>query len=195
MIKPALHHVTMKTGRLGEMIDWYSAVIGAECNFRSEEAAWMTNDAANHRIAFLASKAIDVDADRRHHSGMHHSAFEYSSFDDLISSWKRLDDAGFQPAFSLDHGLTCSIYYRDPDGNYVELQSDNFGDWAKSTAFMRDSADFAANPIGSFFDPAQVYAAFRQGLAFPELQQKMRAGAFAPAEMPDIGMPVAPAPR
>ena len=172
------------------MIDWYTAVIGGECNFRADEFAWMTNDAANHRIAFLAPEGIDDDIDRRHHSGMHHSAFEYESFDDLISSWKRLDEAGIVPAFSLDHGLTCSIYYRDPDGNFVELQSDNFRDWAKSTAFMRTSADFAANPIGSFFDPAQVHAAHKAGVAFPELQKQIRSGDFAPAEVPDIGLPV-----
>ena len=189
MIKPALHHVTMKTGRLAEMIDWYVAVIGGECNFRADELAWMTNDAANHRIAFLAHGAITDDADRPRHSGMHHSAFEYESFDDLISSWKRLDDIGIAPAFSLDHGLTCSIYYRDPDGNFVELQSDNFGDWARSTEFMRTSPDFARNPIGTFFEPAQVHAAHHAGTAFPELQRRMRAGEFAPARQPDIGMP------
>ncbi len=190
MIKPALHHITLRTGRLSEMIDWYSIVIGAGCNFRADEVAWMTNDAANHRIAFLASKQIDDDSNRRYHCGLHHSAFEYASFDDLMVSWKRLDEAGIKPAFSLDHGLTCSIYYRDPDGNYVELQSDNFGDWVKSTAFMRSSADFAANPIGTFFEPAHVYAAHKEGMAFAKLQKRMRAGEFAPAEMPDIGMPV-----
>lgn len=189
MIKPALHHVTMRTGRLAEMIDWYTAVIGGECNFRADQVAWMTNDAANHRIAFLAAPTIAEDSDRRHHSGLHHTAFEYDSFDDLLSSWKRLEEAGIHPAFSLDHGLTCSIYYRDPDGNYVELQSDNFGDWSKSTEFMRSSNDFATNPIGSFFEPAQVYDAHHDGVSFPDLQRKMRAGEFAPAQIPDMGMP------
>ena len=189
MIKPALHHVTMRTGRLAEMIDWYTAVIGGECNFRADEVAWMTNDAANHRIAFLAHAAIDDDAERSRHSGMHHTAFEYDSFDDLLSSWKRLAEGGIHPAFSLDHGLTCSIYYRDPDGNYVELQSYNFGDWSKSTEFMRTSTDFASNPIGTFFEPSQVYEAHAAGTPFPELQRRMRAGDFLPAQIPDIGMP------
>ena len=189
MIKPALHHVTMKTGRLAEMIDWYTAVIGGECNFRADEVAWMTNDAANHRIAFLAHKAIVDDDERPNHSGMHHTAFEYESFEHLMESWKRLNELGIQPAFSLDHGLTCSIYYRDPDHNYVELQSDNFGDWAKSTEFMRNSVDFASNPIGSFFEPAQVHAAHLTGMPFPELQRRMRAGEFAPEQTPSIGMP------
>ena len=189
MIRPALHHVTMKTARLGEMVAWYGLLIGAECNFQGAQVAWMSNDAANHRIAFLSAPGMGDDPDRRHHSGMHHSAFEYDSFDDLMTSWKRLDGKGVSPAFCLDHGLTISIYYKDPDGNFVELQSDNFGDWALSTNFMRTSDDFASNPIGSFFDPAKVFAAHRGGMAFAELQRGMRAGDFSPPTTPDMGMP------
>lgn len=54
IIKPALHHVTFKTSRLQEMIDWYHAVLGMDVQFRDAHAAWTTNDAANHRIAFLS---------------------------------------------------------------------------------------------------------------------------------------------
>jgi catechol-2,3-dioxygenase len=33
------------------------------------------------------------------------------------------------PQACLDHGMTLSFYYVDPDGNAVELQCDVFGDW------------------------------------------------------------------
>ena len=36
MIKPKLHHVTMKTSRLDEMIEWYGKVIGAKVQFRDQ---------------------------------------------------------------------------------------------------------------------------------------------------------------
>src|SRR5271169_4503399 len=74
MIKPKLHHVTIKTSRLDEMIAWYALVVGAE-----QGAAWMTNDAANHRIAFLAVPGLIDDAQKANHNGMHHCAFEYDS--------------------------------------------------------------------------------------------------------------------
>ena len=93
------------------------------------------------------------------------------------------------PAFSLDHGLTISLYYRDPEGNFVELQSDNFGDWAQSRELMRTSADFAANPIGTFFDPARVYEKFKAGADFKTLQRDIRGGAYAPDTIPPIGLP------
>jgi catechol 2,3-dioxygenase len=97
--------------------------------------------------------------------------------------------AGVEPAFCLDHGLTISLYYKDPEGNFVELQSDNFGDWKLSTDFMRTSADFAANPIGTFFDPARVYEKFKSGTDFKALQKTIREGAYLPASIPDIGLP------
>ena len=101
-----------------------------------------------------------------------------------------LRKAGVEPAFCLDHGLTISLYYKDPEGNFVELQSDNFGDWAKSAEFMRTSADFATNPIGTFFDPARVYEKMKSGADFKTLQKSIRTGDYLPNPIPPhIGLP------
>ena len=189
VIKPALHHITMRTSHLDEMIAWYGAVLGAKVMFRDQYAAWTTNDEANHRVAFLAVPGLSDDPEKISHNGMHHSAFEYASFDDLLSSYKRLSDEGIKPAFSLDHGLTISIYYKDPENNFVELQSDCFGDWKLSSEWIRTSPDFAANPIGTFFDPAKVYEAHQSGVGFDTLHKAMRAGDYVPAEIPNIGLP------
>lgn len=189
-IKPALHHVTIKTTRIDEMIAWYGLVIGAQVQFRDSGAAWTTNDAANHRVAFLTVPKLSDDPDKTAHNGVHHFAFEYDSFDDLMSSYDRMRQSHVEPAFCLDHGLTISLYYKDPEGNYIELQSDNFSDWQKSGEFMRTSPDFAANPIGTFFDPARVYEAFKTGIAFANLQKEIRAGAYLPATIPNIGLPI-----
>jgi catechol 2,3-dioxygenase len=191
MIKPKLHHVTFKTSRLDEMIAWYEVVLGVKVQFRDQVAAWTTNDAANHRIAFLAVPGLSDDGQKIAHNGMHHCAFEYDSFDDLMTTFDRLRQAGIDPAFCLDHAITISLYYRDPEGNYVELQSDVFGDWAKSGDYMRTSADFAANPIGTFFDPARVHAALKSGADFKTLQKSIRAGDYLPEKIPSIGLPSA----
>jgi catechol 2,3-dioxygenase len=189
-IKPSLHHVTIKTSRLDEMIAWYGLVIGAEVQFRDAGAAWTTNDAANHRVAFLTVPKLSDDPDKTSHNGVHHFAFEYGSFAELMASFDRMRKSNVEPAFCLDHGLTISLYYKDPEGNYVELQSDNFSDWSKSTEFMRTSPDFAANPIGTFFDPGRVFDAFKAGMNFAKLQKDIRAGAYMPATIPNIGLPV-----
>lgn len=190
VIKPVLHHVTIKTSRLPEMVECYGKVVGSTVTFMNDSNAWTTNDDANHRIAFLSAPALTDDADKRSHNGMHHSAFEYASFEDLMSSYERMKGEGIVPAFCLDHGMTISIYYRDPEGNFVELQSDTHGDWSRSTQWMRTSPDFAANPIGYFFDPEKVAEAHRSGTDFETLQKEIRANRYVPDPIPDIGLPV-----
>jgi catechol-2,3-dioxygenase len=188
-VRPSLHHVNIKTSRLDEMIKWYGLVVGTQEQFRFETGAWTTNDGANHRIAFLAVPGLSDDADKVRHNGMHHCAFEYGSFAELMSTYDRLRQSGVEPAFSLDHGMTMSLYYKDPDGNFVELQSDNFSDWKLSGEYMRRSPQFAANPIGVLFDPARVYETFKSGTDFETLEKAVYAGAFLPDPIPNIGLP------
>jgi catechol-2,3-dioxygenase len=166
------------------MVDWYRTLVGAEVLFQDAVGAWLSNDAANHRIALLAFPGFVDDPDKETRTGLHHSAFEYDSFADLNASYLRLREAGIEPALCLDHGMTFSYYYQDPDGNHVELQVDNFGDWARSSAWMRTSPEFHANPIGVFVDPAQVADAAAAGASFDDIHARAMAGEFAPAQPP-----------
>jgi hypothetical protein len=82
------------------------------------------------------------------------------------------------------------MYYADPDRNVVELQVDNFHDWAKSSEYMSTSQEFAANPIGVLFDPDRAYDAFQTGKTHEELHRAMMAGHLMPnAPPPLIGLP------
>ena len=62
------------------MIDWYSALVGAEVLFQYPLGAWLSNDAANHRIALTAFPGLVDDADKDTRTGLHHTAFEYDGF-------------------------------------------------------------------------------------------------------------------
>jgi catechol-2,3-dioxygenase len=183
---PMLHHVTFKTTRMQEMIDWYGTVVGIKVNFQNPVGAWMSNDRANHRIALLAVPGLVDDPEKYRRTGMHHTAFEFENFDALMANYARLRDLGIRPAFCLDHGLTLSIYYNDPDENVVELQVDNFGDWERSAEWMRTSPQFSANPIGVFFDPDRVLEAHRAGAPFRDLQRRTYAGEFLPEPLPSL---------
>jgi len=184
VIHPKFHHFNLKTTRLQEMIEWYGTLVGAEVLFRDDQGAWLSNDAANHRIALLAFPGFLDDPDKGTRTGMHHSAFEYGSFDELNGSYVRLRDAGIEPAMCLDHGMTLSYYYEDPDQNFVELQCDTFGDWARSSEYIRTSEVFHANPIGVFVDPARVAEAVAAGSSFRDIHERAMAGEFAPEQAP-----------
>jgi catechol 2,3-dioxygenase len=184
VIRPKFHHVNLKTTRLQEMIDWYGTLLGAEVLFQDGQGAWLSNDAANHRIALLSFPGFSDDPDKDARSGMHHSAFEYDSFEELNQSYLRLCGAGIQPAMCLDHGMTLSYYYRDPDGNHVELQCDTFGDWGKSSEYIRTSEVFHENPIGVFVEPERVAQAAAAGDSFADIHARAMAGEFAPEQVP-----------
>jgi catechol-2,3-dioxygenase len=188
--QPIFHHVNLKTRRLQKMIDWYGKVIGSKPTFQFPGGAWLTNDGANHRIALLTSSKMSDDPDKLVHTGMHHIAFEYGSCDELLENYARLRDAGIVPHMSLDHGMTMSFYYVDPDGNSVELQYDNFGDWKKSSEWMRTSPEFARNPIGMFVDPGQMLEAHSAGASPEELHRRAYAGEFQPKGPVDPRVPL-----
>jgi hypothetical protein len=106
-----------------------------------------------------------------------------------MRSYARLAEQGIKPEACLDHGMTISLYYRDPDRNMVELQADIFGAWEKSTSWMQTSPAFAENPIGVFFDPDKLLSAHRSGASLEELHRRMTAAEFLPNPIPNIGPP------
>ena len=153
IIPPKLHHATFLTLKLDEMVRWYGLVCGLYPVHYAESAAWLTNDEANHRIALIAHPAVHRPVDKPTSAGLHHTAFEYGSFGQWLDNYERLRDHGITPFMCLDHGITMSMYYADPEGNGVEIQFDAFGDWAVSKEWIWASREFAENPIGEWFDP------------------------------------------
>ena len=153
-------HVVLRTARYDEMVNWYRTVLEAEAIVGTPMATFLTYDDEHHRVAIVnrpdlvdrASNAVGVD----------HFAFTYANLDDLLSTYERLRDAHIAPYWCINHGPTLSMYYRDPDGNQIELQIDVFADNAGVNAWMAQS-DFATNPIGVKFDPDDLIRRYRTG--------------------------------
>jgi catechol 2,3-dioxygenase len=190
VIAPKFHHTTFLTLKLHEMVAWYEKVAGLTPVHYSEGAAWLTNDEANHRIALVAHPLVKKPVDKSHSAGMHHTAFEYGNLDQWLDNYSRLKEDGIVPFMCMDHGITMSMYYADPEGNGVEIQVDAFGDWSVSKEWMWSSAEFAAEPLGQFFDPDKLVEARRDGLSMDEIHKNARGGKYLPENPPaDILLP------
>ena len=190
IIPPKLHHATFLTLKLHEMVSWYEKVAGLTPVHYSAGAAWLTNDEANHRIALIAHPAIKRPVDKPTSAGLHHTAFEYGDFNVWVDNYQRLKEEGIVPFMCLDHGITMSMYYADPEGNGVEIQVDAFGDWGASKEWIWASREFAENPIGSFFDPDKIAEAREQGLSKDEIHRNARDGKYVPENPPtDLLLP------
>lgn len=192
VIAPALHHVTYLTNNLDEMVDFYCKVTGMIPVYYTEHGAWLSNDKANHRMALVCHPGLGAPANKPRSTGHHHTGFEYADFDQWLDNYIRLRDQGIVPFMALDHGPTLSLYYVDPDGNGVEIQVDNFRDWARSKEWMWASPEFFANPIGSWMDPEKVVLARQEGLSHEEIHRRAHRGDYLPHDprtdvlLPDV---------
>jgi catechol 2,3-dioxygenase-like lactoylglutathione lyase family enzyme len=159
-IAPAkLAHVVRRTARFDEMVAWYETVLAARTVHADGVLAFLTYDDEHHRIAIARLPGLE-DAPAMA-AGTDHIAFTHADLGDLLNTWARLMAEGIEPYWCLNHGPTTSMYYKDPDGNKVELQIDNF-DTDETNRWM-GSGEFAKNPIGIIFEPEELLARYRSG--------------------------------
>jgi len=167
-----LAHVVFQTNRLKEMSAWYCNVLGGHVIYENPHLSFVTYDEEHHRVAFADFGALtprDPAAGRElmvkatDQPGLHHVAFTFGSMEEFLGNYVRLRDHGIRPFFCVNHGPTTSMYYRDPDGNRIELQIDNFATAEEGQAWMHSPA-FDKNPIGVEFDPDQLVKRFEAGV-------------------------------
>ena len=146
-------HIVYRTSRFAEMVAWYKTTLEAEVMMSNAMLCFLTYDDEHHRVAIVNMPGL-ADCDLQA-AGMEHCAYTYESLDDLLSTYRRLKGAGIEPYWCINHGPTLSMYYRDPDGNQVELQIDIFDDIEATNVWFAQS-DFATNPFGVKFDPEDI---------------------------------------
>ncbi|HZE67393.1 MAG TPA: VOC family protein [Sporichthyaceae bacterium] len=149
--KPKLAHVVFQTGQLEAMRSWYCTLLDAHTVFEGFGLSFITYDEEHHRIAFI-QPPIPLDSKTPVTAAMHHTAFTFPDLDSLLERYAALKEQGICPAVPIQHGVTTSLYYRDPDGNFVEMQIDNFDTAAAATAYM-EGPEYGANPVGVGFLP------------------------------------------
>ena len=99
---------------------------------------------------------------------MHHTAYTFEDMDGLLERYELLRGRGIVPATCIAHGVTTSMYYRDPDGNFVEMQIDVFADPAEATGYMQ-GPEYGADSVGPAFDPEELLRRRRAGGSVDEL--------------------------
>ena len=159
-------HFVLRCRNLEEMIAWYGTVLGMEVVQRGEKLAFLTYDEEHHRMA-LAETPVAEDAPPGS-PGLDHVAYTLQDLPTLLGHYERLKAKGIVPALPINHGPTTSMYYRDPEGNVVEFQVENFATMEEYREFM-ESGTFDENPLGVPFDPDKLVARYQAGDPIEEL--------------------------
>ena len=164
-------HVVLQTNRVTELRDFYVTLLDARVQFEVGPLCLLTYDDEHHRVALVNLQPYAEHSDDA--AGMHHMAYTYDSLGALLANYRRLKERDVLPALCLNHGPTVSLYYRDPDGNQVELQVDVFDSAEEANAFMR-SPIYQNDPIGLPFDPDEMHGRLLDGVPAATLMARVR---------------------
>ena len=159
---------------MADAIAWYGRVFSARVLYQNDMAAFMSFDDEHHRFVIWDDGATA--AKPANAAGVDHIGFGCESLSHLTDEYVRLKALGIEPALSVNHGFTCSLYYRDPDGNEVELTADNFATKAECERFMASPSMHEAMAPPTFGAPFNPDELARQRLAGAEEAQMARIG-------------------
>ncbi|NUP03975.1 MAG: biphenyl 2,3-dioxygenase [Nonomuraea sp.] len=170
MPTPKFAHVVFQTGQPAAMRDWYCAVLDGHVVYEDAALTFITFDEEHHRIALL-NPPVQLERKSPATACMHHVAYTFDDLDALLDRYVLLRDQGITPAVSIAHGVTTSMYYQDPDGNFVEMQIDNFAEPDDATRYMH-GPEYAADSVGPAFDPEELLKARAAGATAEELTKR-----------------------
>jgi len=184
-VHPRLQHCGLTTANLDAMLEWYRKVLGiivhnrvtAPAGSPFETVAFATNDEVNHRLSFFETSSVSIDQNKDHHARVQHIAFEYESLDDLLGTYIRLKKLGMLPLWAADQFFQTAIYYEDPDGNIIELNTNNFAnDWTVTEQLKALPPQVHIN-----LDPEKTIAAHKTGASAWEVHERAVAGELSPS--------------
>lgn len=124
----ALGHVVIRVSEIERSEAFYKDILGLEVCARYDQdnvkMAFFTLG-NHHDFAIMQSSELG----EAKHSALDHVAFNIGDhIDDLIEAKAKLERDGVTTD-PVDHGVTKSIYFIDPDGNGIELYIDASNVW------------------------------------------------------------------
>lgn len=170
-----LAHVVLKTmpETFKGMVQFYKTFLNAEASYENDFLSFLTYDEEHHRVAIGVFPGTGPRAPGS--AGLAHFAFTFANLHELALAYIQRKANGIVPFWCVNHGPTTSMYYKDPDGNEIETQVDNFDNNEDTDVFMR-SPMFAENPIGTEFDPADLIRRLESGEDEKSIKKRLEIG-------------------
>ena len=115
-----LQHLVLFVSDVERSVRFYRDVLGFEVTVRYPNAAFMKipGTADDHNLGLFEQRGVRPPDERV--ARMYHSAWEVGELADLWRARKRLSEVGSLVGQS-DHGVSLSLYAKDPDGLEFEV--------------------------------------------------------------------------
>jgi catechol 2,3-dioxygenase len=127
----ALGHVVLRVTDCARAERFYNGLLGLPICARFDQDGMKMSffTLGNHHDFAVLQVSGDGGAKNEAAVGLHHVAFNIGrNLDDLREAKAKLEAAGITPN-PVDHEVTKSLYFEDPDGNGVELYVDASEVW------------------------------------------------------------------
>jgi catechol-2,3-dioxygenase len=115
-----LQHLVLWVSDVERSTRFYCDVVGFEVQRRFPGAAFLKipGSGDDHNLGLFEQTGLAAPSERV--ARMYHSAWEVGDITDLVRARRRLIDAGALVG-SSDHGVSLSLYAKDPDGLEFEI--------------------------------------------------------------------------
>jgi catechol 2,3-dioxygenase len=116
-------HVVIKVRELERSRKFYTDVLGMDVMMEipAIPAVFLANNRRDHHEIALFEVGAEAEGLRSKQIGLAHIAFRLRNEEELRAAYKEFKDKQVPISFTVDHGVTKSIYFRDPDGHVLEL--------------------------------------------------------------------------
>jgi catechol 2,3-dioxygenase len=136
----SIGHAVLKVRDLERSEAFYHGVLGLPVATRAatigQGMTFFT--LGNHHDFAIMAMGADAPASDPKGVGLLHVAFKVGdTLDELRAMKQQIEAHGWKIDRAIDHGVTNSLYLRDPDGNGIELYADVSDSW------KRDPSDVA----------------------------------------------------
>ncbi len=123
-----LGHVVLKVRDAGKSRDFYTRTLGLKVAHEdlAHGAVFLSFGQTHHDLALF--QLASGEAPGLAQPGLHHMAWQLGSFGELQSAYRELKAMGVPIESAVEHNVTRSVYFHDPDGNRVELYCDMVDD-------------------------------------------------------------------
>lgn len=135
-------HVVLKCQDLEKARDFYCGVLGMElARFDPNRGMFLRFNDYHHDIAIFKT-GPDADPPKGNQVGLVHVALVVDDLETVKAWYARLKAHGVPIVGTADHAVSNSMYFKDPEGNVLEIYCD-----VPTYDWRTQGMGFIANPI------------------------------------------------